>query len=70
MDFTVHKFVKEESESEGEIQTEFHLSPSFNRTDRREIIVRGQSYGWRLPKYGPPTPLPPGECIPHVFGAG
>ncbi len=33
MDFTVHKFVKEESESEEEIQTEFHLSPSFNGTD-------------------------------------
>ncbi len=30
MDFRVHKFVKEESESEEEIQTEFHLSPSFN----------------------------------------
>ena len=30
MDFSVHKFVKEESESEKEIQTEFHLSPSFN----------------------------------------
>jgi hypothetical protein len=33
MDFTVHKFVKEESESEEKIQTEFHLSPSFNGTD-------------------------------------
>ncbi len=33
MDFTVHKFVKEESESEEEIQTEFHLSPSFHGTD-------------------------------------
>jgi hypothetical protein len=33
MDFTVHKFVKEESESEEDIQTEFHLSQSFNGTD-------------------------------------
>ncbi len=24
---------------------------------RREIIVRGQSYGWRLPKYWQPIPL-------------
>jgi hypothetical protein len=24
---------------------------------RRKIIVRGQSYGWRLPKYCPPIPL-------------
>jgi hypothetical protein len=33
MDFTVHKFVKKESESEEEIQTEFHLSQSFIGTD-------------------------------------
>jgi hypothetical protein len=33
MDFSAHKFVKEESESEEEIQTEFHLSPSFNGTE-------------------------------------
>ncbi len=33
MDFSAHKFVKEESESEKKIQTEFHLSPSFNGTD-------------------------------------
>ncbi len=38
--------------------------------NRREIIVRGQSYGWRLPKYWPPTPSPPGECVPPAYGAG
>ncbi len=26
--------------------------------------MRGQSSVWRLPKYWPPTPLPPGECVP------
>ncbi len=37
---------------------------------RSEIIVRGQSYGWRLEKYWPTNPSPPGECVPPAFGAG
>ncbi len=41
------------------------------RADRREIVtVRGQSYVSRLPKYWPPTPSPPGECVPRDFVGG
>ncbi len=38
---------------------------------RREIIVRRQSYGWRLPKYWPP-PHPPHHpaSIPRLWCAG
>jgi hypothetical protein len=32
-------------------------SDHIDRIERRENIVRGQSYGWRLTKYWPPTPL-------------
>jgi hypothetical protein len=40
MDFSVQKFVKEESESEEEIQTEFHLTPSFIGTDDLTVDVK------------------------------
>jgi hypothetical protein len=40
------------------------------RWRRWEIIVRGQSYGWRLPKYWPPTPLTAQRVCTPAFGAG
>ncbi len=47
-----------------------------DRPERSEIIVRGQSNVWRLPKYWPPIPLtarrvctPPPPPAP-AFGAG
>ncbi len=36
----------------------------------RDYTVRGQSNVWRLPRYWPPTPSLPGECVPPAFGAG
>jgi hypothetical protein len=39
--------------------------------NRREIItVRGQSYVSHLPNIDPPSPSPPGECVPPAFFAG
>ncbi len=40
-------------------------------TPLRDYTVRGQSNVWCLPKYWPPTPSPPGECVPPLpsFGA-
>ncbi len=38
--------------------------------DHREIIVRGQSYGWRFPKYWPPIPLTARRVCTPAFGAG
>jgi hypothetical protein len=36
-----------------------------------EIIVRGQSYGWRLPKYCPPIPLTAQrKCTPRLWCGG
>jgi hypothetical protein len=38
-----------------------------DNVERREIIiVRGQAYVSRLPKYWPPPPSPPGECVLHL----
>ncbi len=37
---------------------------------RREIIVRGQSYFSRLPKYWPPIPLSARQCPPPATKAG
>jgi hypothetical protein len=38
---------------------------------RREIItVRGQSFVSRLPNIDPPSPSPPGECVPPAFVGG
>ncbi len=39
--------------------------------NRKEIItVRGQSNVWCFPKYWPPTPSPPGECVPLRLWCG
>ncbi len=39
--------------------------------NRREIIARGQSYGWRLPKYWLPTPLSARRvCTPRLLVRG
>jgi hypothetical protein len=40
------------------------------RAQSTYITVRGQSYFSRLPKYWPPSPSPPGECVPPAFVAG
>ncbi len=37
---------------------------AFHTVSWRDYTVRGQSNVWRFAKYWPPTPSPPGECLP------
>jgi hypothetical protein len=46
---------------------------SFLNTPQSTYVCRVQSSVWRLPKYWPPTPFPPSECVlppPPKAGGG